>query len=107
MKNLSPLANEALTLFSQILEKERRKQKISQKELAERLGVARSTLQGILKGEPSIAIGKYFETAVILQVSLFTESRTEFLRLLEQNKETLSLLPSKVHSKDVNLDDNF
>lgn len=106
-QTLSMSAKNALKLFSMLLEKERRKKGYSQKDLAQRAGVSRFSVQNILKGEPSVSIGTYFEIAVILGVPLFTDNSHKLASMIKQVEEVISLLPSHVHLEKEILDDNF
>lgn len=107
ISSTSPLAKEALKLFSNLLEKNRRIKKISQAELAERCGVSRSTIQNLLKGDSAVAIGTYFEVAVILGVSLFSENKNRVYELAKESQEILSLLPAHIHTSKESLRDDF
>jgi transcriptional regulator with XRE-family HTH domain len=104
---LSPIAKEALLLFATLIDTQRRKKGFSQMELAQRCGVSRSTIQNVLKGDPSVVIGTYFETAAILGVSLFTDDSIYHTQLVNQTEEILSLLPNRIHSQKEILDDSF
>lgn len=45
--------------------------RLTAQELAQRIGMSRSTLQRIEKGDPKVEIGLMFEAAAILGVKLF------------------------------------
>ena len=49
----------------------RMQRRLTAQDLAERVGVSRSTLQRIEKGDPKVEIGLMFEAAAIVGVTLF------------------------------------
>jgi len=51
---------QATKLLGQLIKLSRKKRRLSETELAERASIARSTLQKIEKGDPSINIGLTF-----------------------------------------------
>lgn len=68
---LSLLAREALHLLGGLIEEGRIRKGWSRALLAERVGVGAITLRRIIRGEPGVAIGTYFEAAVLLDIPLF------------------------------------
>ncbi len=97
----------ALRLLTQLIEEQRSLRKWTQSNLAERAGVSRSTIQYILKGDPSVAIGTYFEVASLVGVSLFTSDSATLNTLSNQMEEKLSLLPRRVHTQSKEIEDDF
>jgi transcriptional regulator with XRE-family HTH domain len=51
----------------------RKQRKMTEADLASRIGIARSTLQLIEKGQPKVEIGLAFEAAALLGVPLFVD----------------------------------
>jgi transcriptional regulator with XRE-family HTH domain len=74
----SRYSTEALALLGQMICAGRIDQKITGEEMASRMGISRSLLQRIEKGDPGCAIGPVFEAAAIVGVPLF-ESEKERL----------------------------
>lgn len=96
---------EALILLGHLIKAERKTRKITEIEISERVGISRSTLQRIEKGDPTVEIGIFFETAHIAGVKLF-DVQNNFSHLIENTNSKLALLPKKVRkSKKETLDD--
>ncbi|SDJ41722.1 Helix-turn-helix domain-containing protein [Frankineae bacterium MT45] len=76
-------------------------------DLAGRLSVSLPTLRRIEAGEPSVAIGVFFEAAVLCGVELFSTSPDELPRLAREAQLRTAVLPARVRPKPVTIDDNF
>jgi transcriptional regulator with XRE-family HTH domain len=76
-------------------------------ELADRLGVSTPTVRKILEGSPSVAIGSYFEAALILGVPLFDPDADRFAVTASRTAQVDSLLPKRVRTRPQEIDDNF
>ena len=68
---------------------------MSEVDFADRSGIARSTLQRIEKGDPSVEIGIVFNVAHIAGIRLF-EVENNFTALLSQTNDKLALLPKRI-----------
>lgn len=81
---------------------------MSESELATRAHIARSTLQKIEKGDPSIIIGLVFEAASVVGVALFNADDSRYF-ILHNNSLTdqLTLLSHKSRKDDRELKDDF
>lgn len=106
-KRVSTVTNAALNHFSTLLQINRKKKNMSIEELSVRLGVSYPTTKNMLNGVPTVAIGTYFEAAYILGVSLFEADQNRFTLLVSKNKHLELLLPKRVKTKKVELDDDF
>lgn len=76
-------------------------------ELAERVGVSVRTVSNLEHGLPTVAMGIAFEAATMLGVGLFGADGPELARLARQGRETLALLPSRVHRRRGPVRDDF
>jgi transcriptional regulator with XRE-family HTH domain len=76
---------QALKKLGGDLKDARRRRRIKAELMAERLGVTRSTLDRMEKGEPSVGIGTYL-TAIY---SLDPDKLTEFVNLFSREKDVL------------------
>jgi len=80
---------------------------MSQAELAERLQVSRQTIISMEKGSPKVSIGVVFEAACLLGVPLLAHDQ----ELLSKWEAVLvgfeAVLPARVSSKNVEVDDDF
>lgn len=101
-------SRDAVLLLGQNIKAERKKRKMSEADLADRSGIARSTLQRIEKGDPSVEIGIVFNVAHITGIKLF-DVDSSFTNLLSQSNEKLALLPKRIRSNqsEENLNDDF
>lgn len=70
-----PKGTEALALLGQMIRAGRIDRKITGEEMASRMGISRSLVQRIEKGDPGCAIGPVFEAAAIAGVPLFESDK--------------------------------
>ena len=97
----------ALQLFAKQIQLGRKQYKWSEHELATRAGISRATLQKIEKANPGVAIGLFFEVAVLVGVTLFDEDEQQLATARTQIEQTLKLLPKSIHKSAQELDDEF
>ena len=98
---------EALALLGQMIRAGRIDRKITEKELASRMGISRALLQRIEKGNPSCAIGPVFEAAAITGVPLFETDRERLGAHRAVTGEMLRLLPKTVRRSKRAIKDDF
>ena len=98
---------EALALLGQMIRAGRIDRKITEEELANRMGISRSLLQRIEKGNPSCAIGAVFEAAAITGVSLFETDRERLSAHRAITGEMLRLLPKTARRPKRTIKDDF
>lgn len=101
------VASAALAHFATLLSIQRKEKKITVEELCSRVGASKPTMIKILKGDPSVSIGLYFETAWVLGVSFFEPDENRFAIKHKTNAIIEALLPNRVRRKKVILDDDF
>lgn len=98
---------EALSVLGKLIRIGRMERGMTAQELADRVGISRTTLYNIEKGAPGPEIGTVFEAAALVGVRLFDQDdaalRTENARLAEK----LTLLPKSVRSSRAEVDDDF
>ncbi|MCC7279818.1 MAG: helix-turn-helix transcriptional regulator [Chromatiaceae bacterium] len=105
---LSPLARQALRLLGGLIEEGRLRKGWSREMLAERIGVGALTLRRVIRGEPGVAIGTYFEAAALLDIPLFGQDSARALdQELARQRELLALLPARIRRSEDPLDDDF
>lgn len=87
---------EALRLFGARVRLARQRRRLTVAQLAERVGVSRTTIQKIERGDPGVALGTAFEAATLLGVTLFHSDPDR--RRLEAARvdDMLALLPESV-----------
>lgn len=96
----------ALPLLAEAIKLERIRKKMTQQELADRVGVSRSTLRRIEAADPACEIGIVFEAAYIVGIELIGD-KEEKKKLSNTVNSLLNVLPKKVKHKDVIVYDNF
>lgn len=101
------LTEEALILLGKQIRLARKVRKMSESDLAERVGVARSTLQLIEKGDPKVAIGSVFEAATLAGVQLFGLEASSLKMQIERLDDKLMLLPHSVRRSTRQVKDDF
>ena len=106
-RTYSKYALEATTLLGEQIKLGRKQRKWSEKNLAERAGISRATLQKIENGEMNCAIGLFFEAATLVGVNLFEHDKFPLSRQLEQTKDKVALLPKRIKSKTKVVHDDF
>lgn len=102
----SRYTKEAMRLMGMQIQLGRKQKNWTEKELAERAGISRSTLQKMEKGEMSCAVGLVFEVAALVGLSLFEEGREDLLKQIKQSRDLLTLLPRRIKIK-IKVDDDF
>ena len=93
--------------LGQLVKLKRIERRISAAELAQRLGVARGTLQRLERGDTTIALGIAFEACSLLSIPLFEEDRSRLTARIEDINKRLALLPKAARARAVKLDDDF
>ncbi len=106
-RSYSKLTREALLLLAGQIRLARKSRRMSEHELAERIGVARSTVQLIEKGAPTVAVGLVFEAATIAGVDLFVPEATTLAPQLERTRDKLALMPGSIRKPAEPIDDDF
>ncbi len=95
IRTYSNATEAALRLLGKQIRLARKQRRFSETALAERVGIARSTLQLVEKGDPRVEIGLFFEAAIIAGVDLFGEEGASTSRLARLD-DKLALLPKSV-----------
>lgn len=98
---------EAIALLSKMIRHGRMRNRMTQAQLAERLGIARSTLQRLEKGDPKVEIGIMFEAAALLGIKLFDSEASGVQRLSEQMDDRIAVLPKHVYKPEKQVFDDF
>ncbi|HRQ87889.1 MAG TPA: helix-turn-helix transcriptional regulator [Bacteroidia bacterium] len=103
----STVAKAALAHFAALLRVRRKERKLKLDELADRLGVSTPTVRKLLDGSPSVSAGVYFEAAHILGVPLFDPDPGCFASAASKTAEIDTLLPKRVRTRNLEIDDRF
>ena len=102
-----PATQHALTLLGLQIASARRELGWTAAELAERLGVNAQLVGRIEKGVPGTAIGTVFEAAILCGLPLFNADPADLADLADRQRERLAVLPARIRSKQVEVDDDF
>ncbi len=106
-RSYSKLTKEALKLLGQSIKLSRKGRRMSEKDLAERVGIARSTLQKVENGDPVVDIGIVFEAAVLTGVPLFEPEATSLASHLRGVRDKLNLMPTYIRKPKGEVKDDF
>ncbi len=85
----------------------RRRRRRTATDLAERAGIDTKTLRRVERGDPTVAIGTYFEVAGLVGVALFGTEPAQLPALRERLTDQLALLPSRVTTLPSEGSDDF
>lgn len=106
-RTYSRMTTEALALLGHQIRFARKNRRMTESDLAERIGIARSTLQLIERGSPKVEIGLVFEAASLVGVPLFV-SEPDALHLERSRLEDkLALLPHSIRQSPSDFNDEF
>jgi transcriptional regulator with XRE-family HTH domain len=106
-RTYSKYAQEAALLLGKQIKLGRKQRKWSEKNLAERVGISRATLQKIENGEMNCAIGLVFEAAALVGITLFEHDRVPLAVRIEQANDKITLLPQRVRAQTKVADEHF
>ncbi len=102
-----PITMDALALLGAQIAAARRELGWTATELAERVGVSAPVISRVENGRPTTQIGTVFEAAAICGVPLFTSDRSELHHLARAEQQRVALLPTRVRTTPVSIDDDF
>ena len=104
---ISTHSRHATTLLGSLLRTARIERRMSQAQLAERLGISRHTVIALEKGSPKIGIGTAFEAAAILGIPLLAEDEQALGRLSNTLTALATIIPARSGRKPTTLSDDF
>lgn len=107
LRTYSRTTREALSILGREIQLARKQRKMTEAELAERVGIARSTLQLIEKGHPKVEIGLVFEAATLVGVPLFVDEPSRLAPEISRLDDKLALLPRSVRRSRSEPRDDF
>ena len=106
-RTYSKYALEAATLMGGQIKLGRKQRQWTEKNLADRAGISRATLQKIENGEMSCAIGLVFEVATLVGVKLFEPENVSLSKHIEQTSDKIALLPQRIKTRKKAVHDDF
>lgn len=101
IRSYSRPTRQALSQFGKHVRLARKTAGMTERELAERVGIARSTLQLIEKGDPRVEIGLAFQAAVLVGLTPFDPGMPA-----DQVEDKLARLPHSIRRRKT-LNDDF
>ena len=97
----------AVELLGMLVQVERKSRRMTAQDMADRLGVDRSTLHRLEQGDPKVELGLAFEACAILGIPLFEEDAQGVSMRLDEVGKRLALLPRRVRPKPLSISDDF
>lgn len=101
----SPLTKDAARVLGQRIRIGRIEKRWTTEELAERVGVSRTTIRKVENGDLSVSLGTAFEAAALVGVPLFTVESEGLDSLKNEADLRLAVLPARARRRKV--DDDF
>jgi len=105
--HISNHTRRAIKILAAMIAAARKERKMSQLELAQRLGVSRSTVITIEQGSPTVALGTVFEAAVTVGIPLLAEDKKELDQLATSIAAITRVLPKRGRGRTQVVDDDF
>jgi transcriptional regulator with XRE-family HTH domain len=102
----SPITAEAADILGGLIRAARIERRWTQKDLAERVGVAPYTIRKVEHGDLGVALGTVFEAAVVCGVPLFEAQPSRLAAEERHLADRLTLLPKRSR-RPVEVDDDF
>lgn len=106
-RTYSRVTRDVLALLGGLIRLGRKQRKMSEADLAARVGIARSTLQLIEKGHPKVEIGLVFEAATLVGVPLLVDEPSRLASEQSRIEDKLALLPQSVRIPRSKVKDDF
>ena len=106
-RTYSKYAQEAAVLMGEQIKLGRKQRRWSEKNLAERAGISRATLQKIENGGMSCAVGLVFEVATLVGIKLFESDNMRLSKHIEHTRDKIALLPQRMKVTKKAVRDDF
>lgn len=106
VRTYSPVAVEAARLLGARVRLARRERRWTVAELAERIGVTRTTLRKVERGDLTVGLGVALEAAAVVGVPLFHADQDRRALEVLRVDDRLALLPQAVR-RPTEFDDDF
>lgn len=106
LRTYSPVTIESIRLWGAQIRLERRRRRWTASELGERVGVDRTTVGRIERGDLSVGVGLTLEAAVMVGIPLFSAERDRRVAEWRRVSDLLALLPQRTRALPP-VDDDF
>jgi len=106
----SQYCRQAILLLAKHIQLARKERKLTERDLADRAGIARATLQKVEKGDLKCEIGIVFELATLVGVKLFDVELAQshqFTLDIDRLDDKIALLPKSIRKSTKGVDDAF
>lgn len=107
VRTYSRYTKDGIVLLGKLINLGRKQRKMTEKELAERLGIARSTLQRVEQGDARVELGIVFEAATVVGVKLFDCDEKTIKQYGKQIDDRIAVLPKHVYRNNRKVVDEF
>lgn len=97
----------AIEVLAGMISAARKERRMSQEELASRIGVSRPTVVAIEKGNPKVAIGSVFEAAVTVGIPIMAEDPKALDRLARSVAAIARVVPERGRGRQGKVEDDF
>ena len=98
---------QGIALLGKMIRQGRKQRQMTEHELANRLGIARSTLQRVEQGDPKVEIGIMFEAAALVGVKLFDSDEKGVTALSVRMDDRIAVLPKHIYKTGKKVIDEF
>ena len=98
---------ESIALLGKMIRHGRKQRQMTEHELADRLGIARSTLQRVERGHPKVEIGIMFEAAALVGIKLFDSDEKGVTTLSARLDDRIAVLPKHIYKTGKKVKDEF
>lgn len=107
-RSYSRYTKEAVILLGKYIQQARKARKFTEVDFAERVGISRTTLRKIEKGEPQCELGIALEAAAIAGVKLFdVDQDNAFHESIQIINDKIAFLPKRIRKQVREVDDAF
>lgn len=106
-RTYSRYTQDAVVLMGEQIKLARKQRRWSEKNLADRVGISRATLQKIENGELGCAVGLVFEAAALVGVKLFEPDNVPLSKHIEHTRDKIALLPQRIKATKKAVSDDF
>lgn len=108
VRTYSRYTKDAVNLLGKFIQLARKSRRLTESDFSDRIGISRTTLQKIEKGDLKCELGIAFEAASLLGIKLFdVDPNSTFKMQLEGADDKLALLPKSIRTRKSKVDDDF
>lgn len=102
-----PQTVDAVRVLGLQIAQARRERHMTAHEICERSQISAVTLRNVERGSLTVAIGIYFEVAILVGIDLYEVEPNALPALVARGQDRLNLLPSRVRESKGRVPDDF